>query len=96
MIMGRCEQTYLEKPLSGFWQHLSGLLQRLGQTITRLDQLAQQRQQLREMDDHLLKDIGLSHADVERITGKRFWDDPLGTQDRMDERYRTATKGSGQ
>ena len=89
MIAESCEQTYIEQPITGFWQHLGRFLQRIGKTITRWDQLAQQRQQLREMDDRLLKDIGLSSADVERIAGRRFWDDPLKTCDRTDERYRT-------
>jgi uncharacterized protein YjiS (DUF1127 family) len=89
MIAERCEHTYIEQPLRGFWQHLGNLLLRMGAIITRWDQLAQQRRQLREMDDRMLKDIGLSHADVERIAGKRFWDDPLQTRDRVDERYRS-------
>lgn len=89
MIAERCEQTYIEQPIAGFWQHLGNLLQRIGKTITRWDQLAQQRQQLREMDDRLLKDIGLSHADVERIAGRAPWNDPLRTGEFIDERYRT-------
>lgn len=91
MISESCEQTYTEQPVAGFWQHLGKLLQRIGKTITRWDQLGQQRQQLREMDDRLLKDIGLSSADVERIAGKRFWDDPLQSRNQMDQRYRTGT-----
>ena len=55
----------------------------------RWDQLSQQRRQLREMDDHLLADIGLSQADVERIANRRFWDDPLRNGERIDDRYRT-------
>lgn len=89
MIAESCEQTYIEQPIAGFWQHLGKFLQRIGKTITRWDQLAQQRQQLREMDDRLLKDIGLSSADVERIASKRFWDDPLQSRNQMDQRYRT-------
>lgn len=31
------------------------------------------RRALRALDDHILHDIGLSRADVEREAGKRFW-----------------------
>jgi uncharacterized protein YjiS (DUF1127 family) len=31
------------------------------------------RQQLRELDDHLLKDIGVTRAQAERVGRKRFW-----------------------
>ena len=88
MILERCAIPCIEQPLSGFWQHLGNILHRIGNTITRWDQLAEQRRQLREMDDRLLKDIGLSQADVKRIAGRRFWDDPLQTGEIVDERYR--------
>lgn len=32
-----------------------------------------ERLDLAQLDDHLLKDIGLSRADVERETAKPFW-----------------------
>lgn len=89
MILERCATPCIEQSLSGFWQNLGHLLQRMGNTITRWGQLSQQRRQLREMDDRLLADIGLSQADVERIGGRRFWDDPLRTGERVDERYRS-------
>ena len=34
---------------------------------------ARQRRQLRELGDHMLKDIGLSRADVEAEAAKPFW-----------------------
>lgn len=34
---------------------------------------ARQRRVLAAMDDHLLKDIGLTRADVDHETGKPFW-----------------------
>ena len=89
MILERCVTPCIEQPLSGFWQHLGNLLQRIGNTITRWDQLAEQRRELRGLDDRLLKDIGLSQADVKRIAGRRFWDDPLQTRELVDERYRS-------
>ncbi len=35
---------------------------------------ARQRCQLLSLDDHLLKDIGISRADAEREAGKPFWE----------------------
>lgn len=34
---------------------------------------ARERRALCRLDDHLLKDIGLSRADIEREGGKPFW-----------------------
>ena len=92
MILERCATPCIEQPLNGFWQHLGNILKRIGNTIVRWDQLFQQRQQLLKMDDRLLSDIGLSKADVQRIAGKRFWDDPLRTEEKVDERYRSGNK----
>ncbi len=89
MAIQECGQRCLEGPVNGFWQGLGQLLQRLGMRLQRWEELSRQRQQLMEMDDRLLKDIGLSRADVERIAGgRRFWDDPVQRQDVLDERYR--------
>ena len=90
MNLERCATPCIEHPLKGFWQHLGDTLQRIGNTITRWGQLAEQRRQLRSMDGRMLQDIGLSQADVERIAGKRFWKDPLGSGERVDERYRSS------
>ena len=92
MILERCATPCIEQTLNGFWQHLGNTLQRIGSTIKRWDQLAEQRRQLRSMDDRLLKDIGLSQADVVRIAGRRFWKDPLGSGERVDERYRSGER----
>ena len=35
--------------------------------------LASDRHHMRRLDDHILKDIGLSRADVEGEAGKPFW-----------------------
>ncbi len=89
MAMERCERHYLENPVKGFWQQFGLLLQRLGARVSRWAQLAEQRRQLRELDDHMLKDIGLSRADVDRIAGHRyFWDDPQRSGEVIDQRYR--------
>lgn len=77
MILDQCEQQCLQRPVNGFWQRFGHLLQRIGKKIERWAQLAQQCRQLREMDDRMLKDIGLSRSDVDRFAGRRwFWDDP--------------------
>lgn len=34
---------------------------------------AEQRRQLAALDERMLRDIGLSHDDVRRETGKPFW-----------------------
>ena len=90
MNLERCATPCIERPVNGFWQHFGSILKRIGDTIIRWDQLSEQRRQLREMDDRLLADIGLSQADVSRIGDRRFWDDPIGRGERVDERYRTS------
>lgn len=45
-------------------------------TIARMIALHRQRQQLAALDDHLLRDIGLTRTDVERETARPFWDAP--------------------
>lgn len=39
-------------------------------------QVAQQRHDLKHLDDHMLKDIGLTHAQVDEETNRDFWDIP--------------------
>lgn len=40
--------------------------------------LARQRRQLAALDEHALKDLGLSRADIEAEISRPFWDDPQG------------------
>ena len=45
--------------------------------LKRWYQLSQQRQQLASMSDELLKDIGLTRADVMQESERHFWEDPI-------------------
>ncbi len=52
---------------------LGTLLVRLIDTLLDWQERARQRHHLSGLDDHLLRDIGLSRADVEHETAKPFW-----------------------
>lgn len=89
MLLDQCQQQCLEPPAYGFWQHFGRMLQRLGRRIESSAQLARQRRQLLEMDDRMLKDIGLSRADVERFAGgHKLCDDSLRTEQRYRHYHR--------
>ena len=45
--------------------------------LKRWNQLARERQQLASLNDAMLKDLGLSRADIMQETERPFWDDPL-------------------
>jgi uncharacterized protein YjiS (DUF1127 family) len=44
-------------------------------TLLRWQELARQRRALLGLDDHMLKDIGLSRADALREAERPFWDE---------------------
>ncbi len=78
MFIEQYQQQHWGSSARGFWQSFGQLLQNLGRRMERISQLSDQRQQLLEMDDHMLKDIGLNRTDVVRLTGWRwFKSDPL-------------------
>ena len=52
-------------------------LQAVWRQMRRWRQLAEERRQLATMDERMLKDIGLSRADVLAESERPFWDDPL-------------------
>ena len=52
---------------------LSTLIVKVTDTVLDWQDRARQRHRLGEMDDHLLRDIGLSRADLEYESSKPFW-----------------------
>jgi uncharacterized protein YjiS (DUF1127 family) len=48
-------------------------LARVADLILTWLQRSAERRQLHSLSDHMLKDMGLSRADVERETSKRYW-----------------------
>lgn len=50
-------------------------LARVGARLLDWHELARQRQALAALDDHMLKDIGLSRADARQEVERPFWDD---------------------
>ncbi|MGH6944121.1 MAG: DUF1127 domain-containing protein [Geminicoccaceae bacterium] len=65
-------------------RHGRGLVQRLARSLDRAittlmawREVARQRRALLALNDHLLKDIGLSRADALREMRRPFWDQDL-------------------
>jgi uncharacterized protein YjiS (DUF1127 family) len=52
---------------------ISALIVKATDTVLDWQDRARQRHHLGEMDDHLLRDIGLSRADLEHESAKPFW-----------------------
>lgn len=65
----RSRASALDVSLTG----LGALLVKASDTLLDWQDRARQRHRLGEMDDHLLRDIGLSRADLEHETAKPFW-----------------------
>jgi len=55
----------------------ASLLLAYWQRLGRWHALYRQRRQLAALSDHMLKDLGLSRADIETEANRPFWDDPL-------------------
>lgn len=58
-------------------QLLGQLVPAVWRQIGRWHALYRQRQQLAALSDEMLKDIGLSRADIESETSRPFWDEPF-------------------
>lgn len=56
---------------------LGRLLRAAWRQLGRWHALYRQRQQLASLSDEMLKDIGLSRADIETETTRPFWDEPF-------------------
>ena len=63
--------------LSTTFAGLKALTIRLFEQLARWQELRFQRHELQKLSDEMLKDIGLSRADVEREIRRPFWDDPI-------------------
>jgi uncharacterized protein YjiS (DUF1127 family) len=57
----------------GVGHELVAVLDRILDTPFTWAERAAERRHLAELDDHLLRDIGLNRADVEAISTKPFW-----------------------
>ncbi|WP_044875379.1 DUF1127 domain-containing protein [Pseudomonas sp. LFM046] len=57
--------------------HHEGWLLAAWHKVRRWEQLVYERDQLARMSDDMLKDIGLSRADVMEESERHFWEDPL-------------------
>lgn len=55
----------------------TGLIRAAWRQLGRWNALHRQRQQLAAMSDEMLKDIGLSRADIETEVSRPFWDEPF-------------------
>ncbi|MDE3736517.1 DUF1127 domain-containing protein [Metapseudomonas resinovorans] len=60
-----------------FEPHRESWLAAAWHKVRRWEQLAYEREQLSRMSDDMLKDIGLSRADVMEESERHFWEDPL-------------------
>lgn len=60
-------------PAGQFLSETRALVARLTDQLLTWSQRARDRRALQTLDAHLLQDIGLSRADVERESGKFFW-----------------------
>jgi uncharacterized protein YjiS (DUF1127 family) len=64
------EQASPATPSASLWTRLATLID----VIDDCFEVRRQRRALSMMDNHMLKDIGLSRADVEHETTRSFWD----------------------
>ena len=56
---------------------LTALLRASWQRVSRWHALYRQRQQLAALSDEMLKDLGLSRADIDTEANRPFWDEPF-------------------
>lgn len=56
------------------------------------EEVFKQRKQLSEMDDDLLKDIGISRVDAEREAHRKFWDCSQMVDESLQKRTASSSK----
>jgi uncharacterized protein YjiS (DUF1127 family) len=59
-----------QRPRAHAWRHA---FERIGELLLAWQERARQRHRLALLSDHMLRDIGLSRADIMAETTKRFW-----------------------
>jgi uncharacterized protein YjiS (DUF1127 family) len=59
----------------GVGHEIVAVLDRLFETPFLWAERAAERRHLSELDDHMLKDIGLNRADIDAVANKPFWRD---------------------
>jgi len=62
-----------EAPVVGVTAYVSKAFQALTQTLSTWQERVEYRAHLQELDERLLRDIGLSRYDVQREAAKPFW-----------------------
>lgn len=61
----------------GLRHHLVHAARHAGGMLRCWREVARERRQLAQLDGRMLKDLGLTRADVEREAGRPFWDVPV-------------------
>lgn len=64
---------YENLPALGLRPHAVGPLRRIARTMVLWHERSRQRRRLLDLDDHLLRDLGLTRAEVEDEWQKPFW-----------------------
>lgn len=60
----------------GLWRRLRRGVSGAASVVLRWQELARDRRRLQEMDERMLKDIGISRADALHEASRPFWDGP--------------------
>lgn len=69
----RTFDTALQQSRPGFAPRFGAIVMRLIEGLAVWHERSRQRYHLATLDDHVLKDIGVSRADVAREVDKPFW-----------------------
>jgi len=76
-MKSRVEHAQVRNLSGNSYPTIGRILQAAWQRLRRWHALYRQRQQLASLNDEMLKDIGLSRADVETEINRPFWDEPF-------------------